>query len=164
MAWTRWLQLGALAAATVALAAAAWLWQHRWQALRQAQDQHQNAAQRNAQAQSLLPELQRREQLATQVQDLSSRMVAQGFEPAHWGQRRIRQPLTDMSRLDAVRLLDALAPRGASSVLVAEQFELGVLSPEAGLFQTPAAGDPGVQLGLSATQFVQLHRPSGSRP
>lgn len=156
MKGARLVQLAALAGATALLAASAWLMHGRWQAWRIEQVGAAQAQQRWHSAQALLPELKRREDMAHQVQSLSTQVADQGFDRTRWGERRVRRALSQGSRVEVARVIDALAPRGAASVLVADSFELATVTPGAGLFHTPQPGDEGLSLGIAATQYFQL--------
>jgi homoserine acetyltransferase len=151
----RWIRFALLAAATGLLLATAWYGQAHWSAWRQAQMQALQARQSWQAAQGLLPELQRREAMASQVQALTSALAQNHFDRSQWGERRIRRPLSEATRVDAAAFLQALQPPGVPSILVAEQFDLGVRSKDAGLFNPPQPGDEGVQLALTATQYFQ---------
>lgn len=152
----RLVQLAALAGATALLAASAWLMHGRWQAWRIERVGAAQAQQRWHSAQALLPELKRREDMARQVDALSTQVADQGFDRTRWGERRVRRALSQGSRVEVARVIDALAPRGAASVLVADSFELATVTPGAGLFHTPQPGDEGLSLGIAATQYFQL--------
>jgi hypothetical protein len=130
--------------------------QSDWQTWRLEQKRAAQVQQRWQSAQGLLPEIKRREDMARQVHTLSEQAAGQSFDRTQWGERRIRRPLSQGSRVEVARVIDALAAKGVASVLVADTFELTTVSPGAGLFHTPQAGDEGLSLGISATQYFQL--------
>lgn len=152
----RTLRLVALAGATGLLAASAWFMQSEWQLWRAEQRRAAQVQQRWQSAQALLPELQRREEMARQVQALTEQVAGQHFDRTRWAERRIRRNPAAGSRVEVSRLIEALAAKGTASVLVADSFELSTVSPGAGLFHVPQAGDEGLNLGITATQYFQL--------
>jgi hypothetical protein len=158
MPTVRLMNLLALAAATALLAVGAWVMQSGVRIWQLERGQAAAVQARLQGARALLPEIERREAMARQVTALSEQVARTGFDPAQWGERRIRRSLTSAPRVDVARFIDQLAHTSSGSLLVADYFELNTVSKGGGLFQVPAAGDEGLALGLTATQYFQSNR------
>jgi hypothetical protein len=155
MAPIRAWRLLALAVATGLLAVAAWDAHNSLVAMRTQQKLLAKAQQRMQAARAQLPEIERREVYAKQIEQVAQQVSRSEFTPERWSERRLRRPLQAVPRTDAAQFLDDLSRAGAHNVLVADYFELAAVSKGAGLFQPPTTGDEGISIGITATQYFR---------
>lgn len=153
----RTFKLAALAGATVLLAFGAWTAQNGLKTLARERQQAASTQASLANARQLVPEVERRERMAASVEALAQEVQRLGFDPAQWGERRIRRLSAPATRQEAAQLLGDL---GSGSLFVSDTFELAVASHGAGLFHPPRPGDQGVTLAYSGT----LHFKSADAP
>jgi len=149
----RTLKLVPVVLATCLLASGAWLVQG---ALKQLALERADAAQlrqRLDSARQMMPEVQRREQLVRSLQNVQSQVDRMGFDPARWGERRLRRPAGPATRVEASQFLADLDRGGDRTIFVADEFDLAVVSADAGLFQSPGLDDKGLTLGASGTLY-----------
>jgi hypothetical protein len=151
----RTLKLVALALATALLAGGAWQAQSGLKRL--ASERQQSAVLRQSldSARSLMAEVQQRERLVRSLKEVAQEVDRLGFDPAGWGERKLRRPLGAASRVEASEFLGELGRGGAGSIFVADLFDIATASPETGLFQQPQPGDQGLTLGVSGTLYFQ---------
>lgn len=151
----RTLKLVPLVLATVLLASGAWLVQG---ALRQLAFERTDAAQlrqRLDSARQMMPEVERRERLVRSLRNVQAQVDRMGFDPARWGERRLRRPSGPATRVEASQFLAELERGGAGAVFVADEFDLAAVSADAGLFQPPGLDDKGLTLGVGGTLYFR---------
>lgn len=161
---SRTLKLVPLVLATALLASGAWLVQG---AIKQLAFERADAAQlsqRLERAHQLLPEVERRERLVRSLNDVQAQVSRMGFDPARWGERRLRRPSGPATRVEAAQFLSELERGGAGAVFVADEFDLAAVSPDAGLFQSPAPDDKGLILGVSGALYFQTASAAAPSP
>lgn len=156
----RTLKLAALAAATVLLGGGAWLAQSGLKRLAFERQQHAQVQQGLQAARQLLPEVQQRERLVQSLKEVAGQVERMGFDPAQWGERRLRRVQGPATRAEAAQVLGELGRGGAGAIFVADVFDIAAVSPEAGLFHPPQPGDAGLTLAVSGT----LHFQTGAGP
>lgn len=155
MTAARTLKLVPLALATALLAGGAWLAQS---ALKQLAFERQESAQmyqRLDNARRLMPEVEQRERLLKSLDNVQAQVTRLGFDPARWGERRLRRAQGPATRVEVSDFLAELARGGAGAIFVADNFELASVSDGAGLFQTPHLDDKGMTLSASGTLYFQ---------
>ncbi|MBI1627011.1 hypothetical protein [Comamonas suwonensis] len=152
---TRTLKLVVLAVATVLLAGGAWQAQSGLKRLSSERQQSAVLRQSLDDARNLMPEVQTRERLVHSLNEVAREVNRLGFDPARWGERKLRRPLGAASRVDASEFLGELGRGGPDSIFVADLFDIATASPETGLFQQPQPGDMGLTLGVSGTLYFQ---------
>jgi len=151
----RTLKLVALACATALLGGGAWL---AHSGMKQLAAERQQAAQLLASldnARRLLPEVEKRERLLRSVSDVAAHVDRMGFDPSRWSERRLRRAPGPASRQEAAQFLAELGAGGAGTLLVANVFDIAVVSRDAGLFHPPQAGDQGLTLSATGTLHFQ---------
>jgi hypothetical protein len=151
----RTLKLVSLALATALLAGGAWLVQG---ALKQLAFERADAAQlqqRLENARRLIPEVEQRERLVRSLDNVQAQVSRMGFDPARWGERRLRRPGGPATRVEASQFLSDLERSGAGAIFVADEFDLAAASPDAGLFQPPGLDDKGLTLAANGTLYFQ---------
>lgn len=153
-------RLAVLGLATGLLMVGAWVAQDGLAQMRFQQRLLAQSQQRLLAAQALVPEIERREGYALQISQLSDEVSRSGLDPEQWGERRLRRVLHPAPRVDVARFLDDLTHTGSRNLLVADYFELATLSKGAGLFHAPVAGDEGLALGITATQYFRSDKVS----
>ena len=151
----RTLKLVALALATALLAGGAWQAQSGLKRLALERQQSAQLRQSLDSARNLMPEVQQRERLARSLKDVAQRVDRLGFDPAHWGERKLRRPLGAATRVETAEFLGELGRGGQGAIFVADLFDIATASPETGLFQSPQLGDQGLTLGVSGTLYFQ---------
>lgn len=151
----RTLKLVALAVATALLAGGAWQAQSGLKRLASERQQSALLRQSLESARSLMPEVQQRERLVHSFKDVAQEVDRRGFDPARWGERKLRRPQGVASRVEASAFLSELRRGGSGSIFVADLFDIATASPETGLFQQPQLGDQGLTLGVSGTLYFQ---------
>lgn len=152
---TRTLKLVALALATALLGAGAWLAHSGLKRLAWERQQFSQLQLGLDNARRLMPEVQRREQLVRSINDVALQVDRMGFDPSHWGERRLRRAQGPATRLDAAQFLGELGRGGAGQIFVADVFDIATVSPDASLFLPPLPGDQGLALGVSGTLHFQ---------
>lgn len=151
----RTLKLVALALATALLAGGAWQAQSGLKRLAFERQQSALLQQSLESARSLMPEVQQRERLVRSLKDVAQEVNRLGFDPSHWGERKLRRPLGAATRVETSDFLGELGRGGPGSIFVADLFDIATASPETGLFQQPQPGDQGLTLGVSGTLYFQ---------
>lgn len=151
----RTLKLVALALATALLAFGAWQAHSGLKRLAFERQQSAQLRQSLESARSLMPEVQSRERLVRSLKDVAQQVDRLGFDPAQWGERKLRRPLGPASRVDASAFLGELGRGGPGSIFVADLFDIATATPATGLFQQPQPGDQGLTLGVSGTQYFK---------
>lgn len=167
MAAIRIFKLGSLAVATVLLGVGAWLAQGALKNLALERRQSAQVQQSLANVQQLMPEVARRERLVRSLQELEAQVDRFGFDPAQWGERRLRRAPEPISRADAAQFLAELDRTQGGAVFVAEVFDIATVSEQAGLFQPPEIGDEGLMLSAHGTLYFKTHgavQTVGQRP
>lgn len=152
---TRTVKLGALALATALLAGGAWLAQSGLKRLAFERQQTAQLRQSLDSARNLMPEVEQRERLVQSLKQVAQQVDRLGFDPAQWGERKLRRTVGPASRVEAAQFLGELGRGGAGSIFVADVFEIATAAPETGLFQSPLPGDRGLTLGASGTLYFQ---------
>lgn len=160
MAPIRMGRLAALGLATGLLMVGAWVAQDGLAQMRYQQRLLSQSQQRLQAAQALAPEIERREGYVRQMSQMTEQVNHSGLDPTQWGERRLRRVLHPTPRVDVARFLDDLAHAGSRNLLVADYFELATVSKGAGLFHPPVAGDEGLALGITATQYFRSDKVS----
>ncbi|EER59388.1 hypothetical protein AcdelDRAFT_3039 [Acidovorax delafieldii 2AN] len=151
----RTLKLAALALATALLGGGAWLAQSGLKRLAWERQQFAQLQLELDNARRLLPEVQQREQLVRSLKDVAQQVERMGFDPSRWGERRLRRAQGPATRVEAAQFLGDLGRGGAGQIFVADVFDIATVSPEAGLFQPPLAGDQGLTFGVTGTLHFQ---------
>ncbi|MDH4427881.1 MAG: hypothetical protein QE495_15605 [Acidovorax sp.] len=151
----RTLKLASLALATALLGAGAWLAQSGIRQLALERQQFAQLQQSLDGARRMMPEVEQRERLVRSIKDVSVQVDRLGFDPARWGERRLRRPLGPVSRVEASQFLGELGRGGAGSVFVADVFDIATVSTDTGLFHSPQPGDKGLTLSVSGTLYFQ---------
>lgn len=103
----------------------------------------------------MLPEAERREKFAALSEQLAAEVTRLGFQSEQWAERRIQLLPGMVARHEADVLLRDLAG-GNGRLFAADTFDLGVLSPEAGLFSTPATGERGISLAATGSLYFRI--------
>ena len=160
---TRTLKLVSLALATALLSGGAWLAQRELRQLAFERRQFAQVQESLDSARRLLPEVEQRERLVRSLHELQVQVDRLGFDPAHWGERRLRRALGPATRVEATQFLTELGHSGAGSIFMAEVFDLATVSPEAGLFHPPETGDQGLTLSASGTLYFPIHPVAAAR-
>ncbi len=160
----RVIKLVALAGATVLVGAGAYMAQAGLTTLALERQQAAQVQARLEAARRLLPEVDKREALSRSVKEVTAKVNETGFDPAQWGERRIRRALGAVSRVDAAQFLSELRAGGRGALFVAESFELAAVSKDAGLFNSPDAGDQGLSLGVTGTLHFKTAAVAVDRP
>jgi len=151
----RTLKLVPLALATALLAGGAWLAQSALRQLALERRESAQLQQRLDNARRLIPEVEQRERLVQSLQNVQAQVTRLGFDPAHWGERRLRRAQGPATRVEVSQFLAELERGGMGAIFVADEFDLATVSDGAGLFQTPALDDKGLKLGASGTLYFQ---------
>lgn len=141
--------------ATLLLAGGVWLAHDGLKQLAQARQQSLQIRQSLDNTRSLLPEVQQREQLLHAIQNFTAQVRQMGFDPAHWGERRLSRVQGAASRAEAAGFLAELGRGGDGQVFIADAFDIAVVTPDADLFLTPRPGDQGVSLNVAGTLHFQ---------
>ncbi|MDD5333130.1 MAG: hypothetical protein PHS32_05230 [Rhodoferax sp.] len=144
-----------LAVSIVLLTAGAWLARS---GLSQLSAERRATAELNAKRvalESLLPEAERREKFAALSEKLSAEVARLGFQSEQWAEQRIQRLPGVAARREADVLLHELAG-GNGRLFAADTFDMGVLSPEAGLFSTPATGERGISLAATGSLYFRI--------
>lgn len=144
-----------LAVATLFLSAGAWLAQSGLKQLAFERRQIAQEQQSLENARRLMPEVQRREQLMHSLRDLEAQVDRLGFDPAQWGERRLRRSPGPATRVEASQFLAELERNVTGSIFVADVFDLATVSEDAGLFLPPQVSDKGLTLSASGTLYFQ---------
>lgn len=152
---TRTLKLVSLALATALLGGGAFLAHKGLKRLAFEQQQQAQLQQSLDNARRLIPEVQQREQLVRSIKDVAQQVDRLGFDPAQWGERKLRRALGPATRVEAAQFLGELGRGGAGAIFVADMFDLATVSSEASLFHPPQPGDQGLMLGVSGTLHFQ---------
>lgn len=152
---TRTLKLVSLALATALLGGGAYMAHKGLKRLAFEQQQQAQLQQAVDNARRLIPEVQQREQLVRSIKDVAQQVERLGFDPAQWGERRLRRAQGPATRPEAAQFLGELGRGGAGAIFVADMFDLATVSPEASLFHPPQPGDQGLTLGVSGTLHFQ---------
>lgn len=160
----RTLKLVPLVLATCLLAGGAWLVQGAFKQLASERTDAAQLRQRLDNARQMVPEVERRERLVRSLQSVQAQVDRMGFDPARWGERRLRRPSGPATRVEASQFLGDLERSGAGAVFVADEFDLAVVSADAGLFQSPGLDDKGLTLGASGTLYFQTADLAASSP
>jgi hypothetical protein len=113
---------------------------------------------RLAAAKQMLPLIEKRESFAQLSQQAQARISLTGLDAQRWTARRIQRSTITVNRQDAQTQLAQIDTSGSDRRLVADGFELAVVSPSAGLFTPPPADDMGVMLNLNATVYFPVGR------
>ena len=158
MSTARIFKLAALGLATTLLAAGAWMARDGLQKLSQERRQVALTTARLTAARQLLPQVEKREQFSELKARVQTQAAQAGFDPAQWAQRRILRSPVAMSRSEVQDQLAQLGTAGSGRLLVADSFEVSVLSREAGLFTQPPADDKGLLLAINGTLYFSLAR------
>ena len=162
MAAVRMLKLLSLALATALLSVGAWSVQSELKQLAFERNQYAQAQQSLQGARQLLPAVEEREQLMRSLKDLESQVTRLNFDPLHWSERRLRRSAGPASRVQAEQFLAELGRGGAGAIFITDVFDLATVSPDAGLFHPPEAGDKG--LSLSASGSLHFRNSSAASP
>jgi hypothetical protein len=154
-------RLVALALGTALLGGGAWqahdgLKQLTWERKQSARLQSELA---NARA--LLPEVEQREKLLRSIKEVSLKVERIGFDPSHWGERKLRRPEGPATRAEASQFLDELGRGSTGQVFLADVFDIAAVSAGASLFLPPLPGDQGLNLGVTGTLHFQTVSPRG---
>ncbi len=152
---TRTLKLVSLALATALLGGGAFMAHKGLKRLAFEQQQQAQLQQSLDNARRLIPEVQQREQLVRSIKDVAQQVDRLGFDPAQWGERKLRRSLGPATRVEAAQFLGELGRGGAGAIFVADMFDLATVSSEASLFHPPQPGDQGLMLGVSGTLHFQ---------
>lgn len=152
---TRTLKLVFLALATALLGGGAFMAHKGLKRLAFEQQQQAQLQQSLDNARRLIPEVQQREQLVRSIKDVAQQVGRLGFDPAQWGERKLRRSLGPATRVEAAQFLGELGRGGAGAIFVADMFDLATVSSEASLFHPPQPGDQGLMLGVSGTLHFQ---------
>jgi hypothetical protein len=156
----RVLKLMGLGAATALLMGGGWMARSGLQQLVLENRELSLVDARIAAAQHMLPQLEKRERFAQLSEQAQTQMMSAGFDASRWTPRRIQRNTITVTRPEALTQLAQIDIAGSDRRLVADGFELAVVSPSAGLFTLPAADDMGVMLNINATVYFPL----GQRP
>ena len=155
----RLLKLAALGAATLLLAAGAWKARSGLQQLAFEQRQVMLGEARIAAAKNLIPNVEQHERFAQLADQAQAQAGLAGLDASQWAQRRIQRTSAMLSRTEAQEQLVQIGANGKGQLMVAEGFELAVLSQNAGLFTQPAADDAGLMLSINGTvYFIPGHQ------
>lgn len=149
----RLLKLAALGIATVLLAGGAWKARSGLQQLAFEQRQVTLGEARIAAAKSLLPRVEKYERFAQLANQAQVQAGLAGLDASQWAQRRIQRSGVSLSRTDAQEQLVQIGTTGKGRLMVAEGFELAVLSQNTGLFTLPAVDDTGLMLSINGTVY-----------
>lgn len=151
----RTLKLVSLAMATALLGGGAWL---AHGGLKRLAWERQHSAQLHQEldgVRGLMPEVQRRERLVRSIKEVEQQVERMGFDPAQWGERRLRRAQGPATRAEAAQFLGELGRGGAGQIFVADVFDIATVSAGASLFHPPLAGDQGLALGVTGTLHFQ---------
>ena len=151
----RILKLLALALATALLGAGAWWAQGSLKRLAWERQQFAQLQQELDGARRLLPEVEQREKLVRSIKDVAQQVQRMGFDPAQWGERRLRRAQGPATRAEAAQFLGEMGRGGAGQIFVADVFDIATVSPGASLFHPPVTGDQGLALGVTGTLHFQ---------
>lgn len=162
----RTFKLAFLALATALLGGGAWLAHGGLKRLAWERQQFAQLQLELDSARRLIPEVQQREKLVRSIKDVAQQVQRMGFDPAQWGERRLRRAQGPVTRAEAAQFLGELGRGGAGQIFIADVFDIATVSPEASLFQPPQAGDQGLTLGVTGTlhfQTVSVSQPPSPR-
>ena len=111
------------------------------------------------QLQAQMPAVEQHEQFARSAQAFQAAVTSSNLDPANWVDRRISRTTTAMTRQEAEAFLRQQVGGGAGQWFAADRFDVGVITPSAGLFTPAQADDRGFSVEMSGTVFFPLNTP-----
>lgn len=159
MAVSRRGRLIVLGLATLMLALACWAAIQAMTRLGQARVQGVSLRAEKAQLQNQLPLIEQRETYARQTEEVRAMAARLGIDPARWSNRRVQRTASLISRQDADTLLRQQFGASGRQWFAADQFDVAVTSPLAGLFTPPSSDDRGFSLEMVGVVYFPFDAP-----
>ena len=151
----RYLQLGALALATLALVVGAWMAEGSMTELTSQQQVLRMQEMRLADASRQSDDIARREAYIQRGMELQEQALAMHAQPEFWAQQRVsvRQGVQPHGEVNHTL---AQLQTNKQRMFVADTFELSVTTDNEGLFQPPSATSRGILLSLTGDLYFSL--------
>lgn len=102
---------------------------------------------------SQLPMIERRETYVREAEAIKAMAGRLGIDPAQWTNRRVQRTASLIGRQEAETLLLQQFGSKQRQWFAAEQFDVAVTSPTAGLFTPPQPDDRGFNLEMAGVVY-----------
>lgn len=106
-----------------------------------------------------VPAVEQHEQFARAAEAFKSAVANSNLDPAKWVDRRVSRTTTAMTREEAEALLRQQVGGNGGQWFAADRFDVGVITPSAGMFSPAQADDRGFSVEMSGTVFFPLNTP-----
>jgi hypothetical protein len=156
MAAARPSRLLVLGLSTALMAVASWTAIDAVSALGQARAKVAASQAELAQLRGLVPAVEQHERYALAAERFKTLVAGSGLDPAKWSDRRVGLVAVTLPRREADSLLRQQVGAGSAQWFAADQFDVAVVAPSAGLFTPAQADDEGFRLAMSGTVYFPL--------